>query len=111
MNRRLLRLVLIFIPVFSAAAQSTLEIVEPNQAAVLRPGQTVVVAVRAAGTYSNVWLVGDEAIKVMQMLTSQPYRFSLTIPENIGAGRYSLRAMGCRRPGDCDEIDPITIDV
>ncbi|HTW64304.1 MAG TPA: TonB family protein [Bryobacteraceae bacterium] len=109
-NRRSFALLYMLFPLL-AAAQSKLEIVEPQDAAAIRPGQTIVVAVQAGSAYTTVWLMGDDAIKAMQMLQTPPYRFSVAIPAKVVAGLYHLWATACRRPGDCDSLDPIGINV
>lgn len=66
---------------------------------------------RTGVRYANFFLQGDDALKTFQALGTPPYRFSVLIPRDIVAGLYQLWATGCRRPGDCDNFDPITINV
>ncbi len=107
---RLLMTSAVFLPVL-LQAQSALQIIEPGSGSVIRPGDTVVVALQTGTPYSSLLLTGGDALKTMQMLTAPPYRFSVQIPQDIVAGRYQLWAMGCKRPGECEVIDGVTIDV
>jgi TonB family protein len=92
-------------------AQSALEIVEPANTSIVRPGEKLVLNVRTGIKYANLWLQGDRELNTFEMLNTTPYRFSVQIPPDIVAGLYRLWATGCRRPGDCDDLAPITINV
>jgi TonB family protein len=107
------RLILTFALSLSArGAQPTLEIVEPADASVIRPGDTVVVSVRASKTYAEFWLDGDRALNVKGApAASPPYRFSFRVPGNIIAGLYRVWAIGCNGAALCDRFEPITVDV
>jgi len=93
----------------------TVEIVEASNR-VIRPGETVTVAIPASNGYGQVWFSGDNALesakgKPLAFLTAPPYRASFQVPENIDAGLYHVFAVGCRRAGDCDWFAPVEIDV
>lgn len=92
-------------------AQSALEIVEPADTSLIRPGAKVVVNVRTGNSYADLWLQSDSELHASGILHAPPYRFSVDIPQDIVAGLYRLWATGCRRPGDCDDFGSITISV
>jgi len=92
-------------------AQMKLQIEGRDAGSQARPGETVVIAVNTQNTYARVFLVGGPRLNVMQTLDAPPYRFSVQVPADIVGGLYPISAMACRGPGDCDDCDPITIDV
>ena len=92
---RLLLSLAICLPVLRA--QSALEIVEPANSSTIRPGEHLVINVRTVSTYANLWLLADEALGTIQMLNAPPYRFSVQIPKDIGAGLYRLWAVADAR--------------
>lgn len=98
---------------FAAAlcAQATLQIVDRDAAAPLRPGETVSVVAQTSTTYAALFLFADDPLPMIQMVNVPPYRFSVEIPSHIAAGHYRLWAKGCKGPQDCDDIGPITLDV
>jgi len=72
------------------SAQSALEIVEPADASVIRPGETVVVIARTGGGYTYFFLDGDSALKTSQAREGPRFRFSVQIPSDINAGLYRI---------------------
>ena len=68
------------------------------------------VTARTPNNYANL-ILGGGSLNILQVLTVPPYRFSIQIPKDTVAGRYGLTAMGCRRPGDCDAFEALSIDV
>jgi hypothetical protein len=109
----MMRLIPIFV-VFSPflGAQSVIEIVEPANSAIIRPGDNVVVNVRTGTAYAKLWVDGDRELKIKPEIPSgPPYRFTVPIPADIVGGRYRLWAVGCGNQGPCEQMDPIIFDV
>jgi TonB family protein len=77
----------------------------------VRPGETVVVTVNTQNTYAGVFLMGGPRLNVMQLPEAPPFRFSIQVPADIVAGLYTIFAMACKGPGDCEHFTSITIDV
>jgi hypothetical protein len=93
-----------------------LQITSPADGAVVNPGQTVTVIVTPSqgGTFSKVFLVAEHPIGTgaSQVLTSPPYQFSITIPNNIGAARkYFVGATGIAPSGQSGKALRIHLDV
>ena len=117
MRRRFVLVLAICLPAFVRGQRTvgTVEIVEPADR-VVRPGETITVAVGTSIGYTQVWFSGDSALEgakgtSLAILTAPPYRVSFQVPANIDAGLYHVSAVGCRRAGDCDWFAPVEIDV
>ena len=67
------RLILSFVLFLPAlAAQSSLEIVEPANNAIIRPGDNLVVNVRTETKYDNLWIDGDGELKIKSEMLNAP---------------------------------------
>jgi TonB family protein len=99
------------IPLFAAAP---LEIVSPRNGTVFRPGDTVTITVRASRRYRNVVLIPADPLQGFQILSTEPYSFSLPLSSDLKAGKYTFTVAGSPgAPGSVgfDDSEPVEIDV
>ena len=82
-----------------SAQQPTLKITSPENGALVYSGADLAVTVEAAPENAFRYVTIFAPFKVGQLLTSPPYRFSVSIPARTSPGRYSLTAVGVIRPG------------
>ena len=89
-----------------------LQITSPASGTVVNPGQTVTVIVTATSgdTFTGVVLTGDLQLQ-MQVLTTPPYQFSITIPAKITAGKHYLNAIGGRSGQQSGKSQRLDLDV
>jgi hypothetical protein len=106
----------------SSAQQSLVRILSPS-GAVVRPGQTITIAVAADASVEKLVLIGQHPLGVGRILAggapgilargqgeSQPIRFQVRIPADTQPGTYRVTAMGRVSGGDV-ESEAVTIDV
>ena len=86
-------------------AQPTLRITSPSSGTVVTPGQSLRVTVEAspAGAFKAVIVDATWQGAVGTLLSPPPYglsiEFTIKVPENVGARKYALTAMGFVTPG------------
>jgi Bacterial Ig-like domain (group 2) len=106
----------------SSAQESLVRILSPS-GAVVRPGQTITIAVAADASVEKLVLIGQHPLGVGRVLAggapgivargqgeSQPIRFQVRIPVDAQPGNYRVTAMGRVSGGDV-ESEAVTIDV
>ncbi len=88
-----------------------LQITSPTDGTVVHPGQTVAVTVApvSGNVFTGVMLAGPFVFSAP--LYSAPYQFSLTVPQNIAAGKYRIEAIGGRQGQTFGTSNPIILDV
>lgn len=73
----------------------SLQIVEPPDASVVRPGSDLIVDLKTSKSYRNVELFSDGKLDVSSNVGNPPqYRFSVHVPAEIVAGLYHISAIG-----------------
>ncbi len=105
------------------AQQGRIHILSPSADTIVRPGQTITVAVAADTSVEKLALIGQHPLGVGQVVSepapgivargqgeSRPVRFLLTIPAQIQPGTYRVTAMGTTSGGGM-ESQAITLDV
>jgi large repetitive protein len=110
------------IAVPSSAQESLVRILSPS-GAVVRPGQTITIAVAADASVEKLVLIGQRPLKPGQVVTggapgiiargqgeSRPIQFQVRIPADTHPGTYHVTAMG-RVAGGAVESEAVTIDV
>jgi large repetitive protein len=105
-----------------SAQQSLVRILSPS-GAVVRPGQTITIAVAADASVEKLVLIGQHPLGPGQVLAGgapgiiargqgelRPIQFQVRIPADAHPGTYHLTAMGRIAGGDV-ESEAVTIDV
>lgn len=101
----------------STAQQSppAIQITSPLDGTVVAPGETINVVVTPGPniTFTHVAIIGGGPIgfTFIEIKTAPPFVIPVTIPNDIGPGRYLLTASGVVRPGKGAESRSITIIV
>src|SRR6266550_6341404 len=92
--------------------QTNPQIISPANGTIVAPGQTVSVAVSAAGvSFTSVGIVTqDIGFGPTAITTKAPYVFQVTIPNNI-IGSKTITAFGTTGSGAVEFSSPIAIDV
>jgi hypothetical protein len=90
------------------AQSNLLQIVSPRSGTVVHPGETVVIAVIAAPSVSNVAI--ESPLGFSQRTNGQGLQFLLTIPSNTTIGAYDVSAMGTA-DGSLAASPPISLQV
>jgi hypothetical protein len=94
------------------AAQDSLEIVSPKKGDVINEGRELTLTIKPpAGRFQNISVIGEGPFALRTSISSPPYRFSYTIPADLAAGRYRLRAEGVAESGATVCSEPFEIDV
>lgn len=106
----------------SSAQESLVRILSPS-GAVVRPGQTITIAVAADASVEKLVLIGQHPLGVGRVLSggapgimargqgeSRPIQFQVRIPTDAHPGTYRVTAMG-RVSGGEVESESVTIDV
>jgi IPT/TIG domain/Bacterial Ig domain len=90
-----------------------LQITAPADGTVVHPGQTVAVTVApvSGNVFSVIMLAGKGPFVFSAPVYSAPYQFSLTVPQNIAAGKYQITAIGGRQGQTFGTSNPISLDV
>jgi len=101
-------LVLGVLPCF--AQTNLLRIASPRSGTVVHPGETVVIAVIAAPSVSNVAIMGQDPLGFSQKTNGQGLQFLLTIPSNTTIGAYDVSAVGTA-DGSLVASPPISLQV
>src|SRR5215472_4465721 len=109
------------IPCF--AQETRLRIISPASNLVVRPGQTVTIAVSADPSVQKLVLIGQDPIGMARLASGgaagmmaqgqgegHPMQFLLTIPTPIRPGTYHVTAVG-RTSGGMVESDALAFDV
>jgi hypothetical protein len=78
---------------------------------VVHPGETVVIAVMADRSVSNVAIIGQDPLGFSQRTNGQSSQFLLTIPSNTTIGAYDVSAMGTAPDGSVVDSQPISLQV
>jgi TonB family protein len=94
-------------------AQPAMEIIAPQNADVLRPGDTVTVEAHTTRGLDALLFIGDGALNAIsaRLPGAPPYRFTFRIPADAPAGLYHMSAMGVQRGQGVDYFAQVTIDV
>ncbi len=81
-------------------AQPTISITSPANRTVFRPGETVIVTVTATPSeaFQEVRVIQDLPLGFSEPRTTPPYQFTITIPNKIRPGLYTLTAEGVVSP-------------
>jgi len=107
-------IVLLSRPIFAQQTQPSIQITSPSDGTIVTPGQTIIVKVTTVpgSNFSNgVGLVTEQPIQGNQTTITRPYQFSVTIPNNISAGKYAITAIGFSRSSQGVFSAPISVDV
>src|SRR5271163_1493134 len=91
------------------SGQPTLKITSPADSAVVRPGETLKVNVKASDEPAKaVFILGGAPIGVStMMLDAPPYSFTIEVPRKINPGLYNLTASGSSLSGAEAKSDTI----
>ena len=77
----------------------------------VHPGETVVIAVMADPSVSNVAIIGQDPLGFSQRTNGQSSQFLLTIPSNTTIGAYDVSATGTGSDGSLVASPPISLQV
>ena len=106
------RVLFLVLAITSCFAQSNLlRITSPASGTIVHPGQTVVIAVYAHRSVSNVAIVGEDPLGFSQKTNGQGMQFLLTVPSNTTVGSYNVTAMGTGDGGSLVASPPISLQV
>lgn len=111
MASKLMKVVLALVVTPCFAQSNLLQITSPRSGTVVHPGETVVIAVIAAPSVSNVAIMGEDPLGFSQRTNGQPSQFLLTIPSNTTVGAYDVSAMGTAPDGSAVDSPPISLQV
>jgi hypothetical protein len=93
-------------------AESRLQVVTPENGAVLNPGGVLTVTVKAPpSAFLSVGIAGAGPFALSTPLTAPPYRYSYPIPADVAPGCYQLKAAGVTASGETVYSDPIEVDI
>jgi hypothetical protein len=93
-------------------AESRLEIVTPENGAVVNAGDGLTVTIKAPpSAFHSVSVVGDGPFALSTGLAAPPYQYSYPIPAGFASGRYRLKAAGVTASGETVYSDPIEVDI
>jgi len=98
-----------------SAQQDRVRILSPSAGTIVRPGQTVTIAVTADASIEKLALMGQHPLGVGQIVSggipgvvargggeSRPVQFQLRIPTDIQPGTYRVTAIGTTAGGDVE---------
>jgi hypothetical protein len=93
-------------------AESQLQVVSPENGAVVNAGGALMVTIKAApSAFQSISLVGDGPFALSTSLTAPPYQFSYVIPGDFASGRYRFMASGKTASGETVCSDSVEVDV
>jgi hypothetical protein len=96
----------------SLHAESQLQIVTPENGAVVNPGGALTVTIKAPpSAFQSVSVIGDGPFALSTGLSAPPYRYSYPIPAGFASGRYHFKAAGVTASGETVYSDPIEVDI
>src|SRR5579862_2011702 len=89
----------------AGAEQSLVRFVSPAGGTVVRPGQTVTIAVSADSSVAKLALLGQHPLPVSQVVApglgvARPFEFEVRISTDIRPGPYRVRAVGVLAGGE-----------
>ena len=99
----------------AGAQQASVHFVSPAGGTVVRPGQTVTIAVAADLSVERLALLGQHPLPVSQVVApglgvARPFEFQVRIPTDIRPGPYRVTAVG-RLAGGETVSESLTLDV
>ena len=93
-------------------AESQLQIVSPENGAVLNAGGALSVTIKAPpSAFQSISIVGNGPFALSTSLTAPPYRYSYSIPVDFPSGCYRFKAAGVTPTGETVASDPIEVDI
>jgi hypothetical protein len=93
-------------------AASQLQIVTPENGAVVNPGGALAVTIKAPpSAFHSVSIIGDGPFALSTSLSAPPYQYSYPIPAGFASGRYHFKAAGVTASGETVYSDPIEVDI
>jgi hypothetical protein len=93
-------------------SQSKLQIVSPENGAVLNAGGALTVTVKAPpSAFLSVSISGEGPFALSTGLTSPPYEFSYPIPADLASGHYRFKAAGVTESGETVYSRPMEVDI
>jgi len=97
----------------AASPAALLTIASPAAMAVVHPGETlsIEVAVAPGAAFQFVTMVGEESFGMSPPLRQAPFRFPISVPENLSSGPHYFTAMGRMASGDMTVSLPLAVDV
>ena len=93
------------------AQSNLLQITSPRSGTVVHPGETVVIAVQADPSVSNIAILAQDPLGFSQRTNGQSLQFLLTIPSDTTIGAYDVGAMGTAPDGSVVDSPPISLQV
>ena len=103
---------LLWLATAALQAESLLQIVSPENGAVVNAGGALTVTIKAPpSAFQSVSLAGDGPFALSTSLTAPPYRYSYAIPVDLASGRYRFKAAGATASGQTVYSDPIEVDI
>jgi hypothetical protein len=100
-------------PVAFTVGPVPLQIASPASGTIVSPGQSLSVSVTSPSNavFTDVVIVGESPLPLVNEAMSVPAEFSLDIPLNIASRKYAISAMGLTASDQNVESDAIWIDI
>jgi Bacterial Ig-like domain (group 2) len=101
----------ILMPMALLAQQPSLKIISPADKTVVHPGETLTVEIEATGSFVAIIVFTNNPFPWSETATQPPYKFTLSIPNDIDLGRYKIVANGSTKSYGVIESKPVELDV
>jgi hypothetical protein len=100
-------------PVTFTVGPVALQIASPASGTIVSPGQSLSVSVTSPSntSFTDVVIVGESPLPLVNEAMSVPAEFTLDIPLNIASRKYAISAMGLTVSDQNVESDAIWIDI
>ena len=103
---------MLWLAVATLPAESQLQVVSPENGAVLNAGGALSVTIKAPpSAFQSISIVGNGPFALSTSLTAPPYRYSYSIPVDFPSGCYRFKAAGVTPTGETVASDPIEVDI